>query len=585
MIPFCTTLEIVNPPAYEITVNSPFDGEIQADNRVTLREAIALSNGTITINELTQEEQKNVQPIPQSEPTENRIGSRIEFNLPPDQTTIYLQDALPPILTDGTIIDGTTQRGYQRDEIATNKTNLIQGLDRQKIGAVSTPIVAISVRKSESIPYGLRVTGDRVLIRGLSLYGFNQEQNAIAQPPPANIIIGCQPPLSSHSRRTQRELSSPPQPPNSGETQRELSSPSQPTNFGETQRELSSPSQPTNFGETQRELSSPPQPPNSGGSVIIQNNWLGISPRQEKPKMTSAFGIVIWNGTQGKIIHNHISHNDSSGILTSINADYLFVQNNIISNNGLRGMADGIRLEGKVDQTRIRDNYIHSNGGSGIYLFKPEGAVGILNNRITNNAQKIDQAAIYLMGNNHRIVDNRISQENGSGIVVGGYPQKDFPGDDSASGNIIARNRFGNMGGMSIDLITRNHTGVRAFNLGDGVNPPRRSLQRRNDTGNAAVQTPEFISSEFFRLNGVVEIKGKADPKVVIELYRVDGEGELSVPLGMVETNETGEFVFRSQSLYPGQQLSAVAVDLTYGTSEPATAAIIQSLERGGKGE
>ena len=537
MIPFCTTLEIVNPPAYEITVNSPFEGEIQADNRVTLREAIALSNGTITINELTREEQKNVQPIPQSEPTENRIGSRIEFNLPPDQTTIYLQDALPPILTDGTIIDGTTQSGYQRDEIATNKAKPIQSLDRQKIGAVSSPVVAISVRKSESIPYGLRVTGDRVLIRGLSLYGFKQEKNTIAQPPPANIIIGCQPPLSPNSRGTQRELSS------------------------------------------------PPQPPNSGGSVIIQNNWLGISPRQEKPKMTSAFGVVIWNGTQGKIINNRITHNDSSGILTSINADYLFVQNNIISNNGLRGMADGIRLEGNVDQARIRDNYIHSNGGSGIYLFKPEGAVGILNNRITNNAQKIDQAAIYLMGQNHRIVDNRISQENGSGIVVGAYPQKDFPGDDSASGNIIARNRFGNMGGMSIDLITRNHTGVRAFNLGDGMNPPRQSLQRRNDTGNGAVQTPEFISSEFFRLNGVVEIKGKADPKVVIELYRVDGEGELSVPLGMVETDEKGEFVFRSQRLYPGQQLSAVAVDLTYGTSEPATAAIIQSLERGGNGE
>ena len=125
MIPFCVPLDI-NPPAYEITVNSPFDGEITPNFELTLREAIALSNGTLSLNELTTEEQKNVKLISENESKNNRVGSRIEFNLPPEQTTIYLEKALPPLLTDGTIIDGTTQSGYQQNEIATEKVSQIQ---------------------------------------------------------------------------------------------------------------------------------------------------------------------------------------------------------------------------------------------------------------------------------------------------------------------------------------------------------------------------------------------------------------------------------------------------------------------------
>ncbi|MEL6162036.1 MAG: hypothetical protein AAFR18_22735, partial [Cyanobacteria bacterium J06627_32] len=46
----------------KVTVNSPLDGPIQADAVVTLREAIALANGTLNITDLSATEQSQVQP-------------------------------------------------------------------------------------------------------------------------------------------------------------------------------------------------------------------------------------------------------------------------------------------------------------------------------------------------------------------------------------------------------------------------------------------------------------------------------------------------------------------------------------------
>ncbi|MGF1676735.1 MAG: cell envelope biogenesis protein OmpA, partial [Rivularia sp. (in: cyanobacteria)] len=57
-----------------VTVNSNRDGAIQADDVLTLREAIAIANGNLPLEQLSTVEKSLVSTANQS---------RIEFNLPP----------------------------------------------------------------------------------------------------------------------------------------------------------------------------------------------------------------------------------------------------------------------------------------------------------------------------------------------------------------------------------------------------------------------------------------------------------------------------------------------------------------------
>ena len=65
-----------------VTVNSNQDGAIQADGNLTLREAIAIVNGNLPLEQLSSAEKSLV--------SNESSQSRINFNLPPQQTTITL---------------------------------------------------------------------------------------------------------------------------------------------------------------------------------------------------------------------------------------------------------------------------------------------------------------------------------------------------------------------------------------------------------------------------------------------------------------------------------------------------------------
>ncbi|NJL49580.1 MAG: cell envelope biogenesis protein OmpA, partial [Leptolyngbyaceae cyanobacterium SM2_5_2] len=71
-------------PAYSLTVNSPLDGPVTADQALTLREAIELANGSLAPEQLSPAEQALVQPGAAGS------GSQIGFSLPDGQTTIAL---------------------------------------------------------------------------------------------------------------------------------------------------------------------------------------------------------------------------------------------------------------------------------------------------------------------------------------------------------------------------------------------------------------------------------------------------------------------------------------------------------------
>lgn len=492
-----------------VVVNSNQDSVIQADGELTLREAIALVNGTLLPDQLSATERIQVEPT--------TATSHITFDLPSGQTTILLTSQLPDLEAPHLIIDGTTQPGYDASS-----------------GELSPPIVAIAPASQTEILRGLTITADHITIRGLSLYGFTSTHRDTASTPPADIFISHRLP-----------------PPDRNQIQ------------------------PPDRNSPFRDRDLPPQ------NVVIENNWLGISPSTDAinrvpptPIPRSAFGVYVFNTTNTIIQNNYIANHDGSGIITAVNAENLQIRENQIENNGIAGIPDAIRLEGQINNTRVESNQIRGNAGSGVFLFKPEGSVVIRNNQIESNGRRLRRAAIHLLGSGHQVIDNVIQDQPGEGVVVGAFPRSDR--------NIIQNNRFARLTGLSIDLIAQLNTAVEDFQRGDGLNPQRNSPNRRRETGNAAINTPEFLSPEFLIINGQVNIDGVADPNSQIDLYQVNEPnalaGPLSEPIATTITDAEGRFSFTLDALPVGTVISAIATDPQYGTSEPARNAIIRAI-------
>ncbi len=507
-------------PAFNITVNSNQDGPVQADGQLTLREALLVVNGSLTLDKLSPAEQAQITP--------STAGSRIGFNLPAGQTTIRLKSLLPDLVQPNTMIDGTTQPGYATAKPVINEISLY------------SPVVAITPAAGIELFRGFVITADNVTIRGLSLYGFTQSHAWTASTPPADIFIGHRLPPPDISK--------------------------QPT--------------PANFAPFYRD-DLPPQ------NVVIEENWLGVmpsplagqsqgasgeapTPEELQPVMPqgdrSAFGVSVFNGIGTTVRRNWIANHEGSAIITSVNAEKLDVKDNVLVGNGLAGMPDAIRLEGKINQTQITSNLICGNDGSGVYLFKPEGSAQITDNLIVFNGRRLRRAAIYLMGNNNQVKNNQIRFQAGPGVVVAGYPR--------SSQNAIQANRFSNLEGLSIDLVTEHNAGVYDYQIGDGPNPKRNSVERRQDTGNGAINAPEFIARELVTTDNTVLVVGTADPGSQIEIYRAanqqDGFGPLGEPVATTAADAQGKFSVPVSNLKPGEEISAIATLPAYGTSEPA---------------
>lgn len=132
---------------------------------------------------------------------------------------------------------------------------------------------------------------------------------------------------------------------------------------------------------------------------------------------------------------------------------------------------------------------------------------------------------------------------------------------------------------MSIDLNTQQNLDVSDFQVGDGPNPRRDSPNRRLETGNGAINAPEFKQRAFPPTGNSVTLQGKADRGSQVTIYRLGdyqrGYGALSEPLATVPVDENRNFSTTVANLQTGDVVSAIATDPQYGTSEPALAAII----------
>ena len=150
---------------------------------------------------------------------------------------------------------------------------------------------------------------------------------------------------------------------------------------------------------------------------------------------------------------------------------------------------------------------------------------------------------------------------------------------------------------MSIDLNSRHRTSNPFFKLGDGVNPPRDSGNRRKDTANQGINAPQFLSREFYLIDERVHLDGVAEPEAEVTLYQVESavpskvkpniifsntkhHGPLSIPLQKTTADKRGRFTFTLTKATPGTVLSAIATKPEYGTSEPALNTMIKSLDR-----
>lgn len=498
------TQVLSEPGALQVTVNSTADGTVQADDMLTLREAIEVVNGTLTLSNLSAAEQQLV--------SSSSSTSTIRFSLPAEQTAIELTSVLPAI-TRSVVIDGTTQPGYT-------------GLSATAEIDVPVPVVTIRPERESEVFRGITIAADNVVVRGLNLYGFNAGSRITQSTPPADIFI------SHKAIPMNREAAK------------------------------------SSSRSTER----------SPSGVVIEQNWLGLTIDEKMPERPSGFGISVFDSLGTTIRRNRVEYHNGSAVITGREANNLKVVENIIVGNGLSGMPDAIRLDGQIENGLISDNLICGNDGSGIFLFKPEGAVSISNNDIRFNGQRLRRAAVYVMGNNHQILNNKIVNQRGSGVVVTAYGKG--PNTQSRN-NVVKDNQFDNLEGLSIDLNARRGNEPQNFRQGDGINPQRNSRNRRQDTGNGAVNAPRFVSPEFFIIDGNAVIQGRADAGSEIQLYRstgnVNGYGPLTEPIATAIADKKGNFEIVVDAA-GGEVLSAIATDSQYGTSEPARNITLRSL-------
>lgn len=548
---------------YTLSVTSPQDGPIAPDQHLTLREAIALTNGDLTLGDLSTAEQAQVtSPSTASQ-------SEIQLNLPPG-ATLTLQSLLPPLRQPGLLLKA----------------------DRPMTLAPAQPF---------GLPWGLLVLADGITVEGLGFRGFGSPQSSL-YPFVGAVVVTQGQMLYDLDRLDSIAQTTPPK------NLRLVGNQFQGNAFGVVLFEASHATLTGNQFLRQ-----------SGSAVITGKLAEGL--RLERN--------VFWangSGPQGDAVRlegtidgatltqNTFCQNPGTALFLFKPEGSIAVTDNLFYGNGgwhedwheglgqpwSRNFKGNLRaMEPGADQSADQDAdpWVTAispdlNPESSPDL-NPDPAPGLTAESLVtlgDRASAIDRAmdpmplplpipmnstaaAIYLMGSGHQITHNLIYGQAGPGVAVAGYPR--------SIGNRIQNNRFAHLQGLSIDLVTRQATDPQAYRLADGPNPPRQSHNRRSDTGNGAVQTPQFVGSEFFPFGTTVTLSGTADPGVTVDLYRVLASpnpwGSLGEPVSQTTSDDEGKYTFVLETWQLGDRFSAIATHGEDGTSEPAPPVLIRS--------
>lgn len=489
------------------------------DNVITLREAIGLINGNLKLTDLTETERRQVsRPVMSNEQYQNFPVSRIEFQLPTNQTTIRVQQLLPAIVKSGVVIDGRN---------SSNVANSIPGFNvvatmEESETATENPTIALTTEKGREVARGLTISANGVTVKNLAIAGFTTQHLSTATEPPADIFI-----TAIQNQDVRQETLE------------------------------------TEFAPK---------------DITIVNNWLGRLP-QGKPEMRSAFGVSIFNGNAVTVKGNTIADHDGSGIITSVQARDFRIQNNLIEKNGMAGMPDALRIEGDIAGGEIFQNLIQENAGSGLYLFNPKGAIKVYQNRILNNSQRYIRAAIFVTGQQHQVFDNQISQQSGAGIVVAAYPASygnkilhnqftDIKGLPIDLVSQINTNPSDYQNGDGVNRITDSRErGEKTGNA--GINAP-------------TLISNEFFLSPIDRTielsgttlpNADVEIY-----KIPNSSNLTDQTLNSAIRIATVRSDSQNKFSVILKDLKPGDRLAATVTTDNFGTSEMSRPVVIREL-------
>ncbi len=393
------------PSFYQITVTSNQD-TIQPDARITLREAIEVTNGTLDYNQLSKLEKAQIKPS---------SSNSIQFNLPVNQTVILLGRSLPNVIKP-VIIDGTTQPGYD----ATTEL-----FEQNK--AVRKPIVEITPANNIQILRGLTLTSDSITIRGLNLYGFTSIHGLTASTPPADIFISHPNPPPDISAQNPPAENSPfnNTPPKDIRIEQ---------NWLGVKSDRTLPSTRSAFGVSVF----------NGLNTIIQNNWIAnhdssaiiTSVNAENTQVIS--NIITSNGLAGMpdgiriegnvnrstIASNHICGNDGSGIYLFKPDGSVKIDNNTVVHNGRRLRRAAIYITGQ--NHTITNNIIAHQTAAGVVVGSNPVSTG---NQIAHNQfSDLEGLSIDLNTNNNTDVSD---WQKGDGL----NPDRNSPNRRKDTGN------------------------------------------------------------------------------------------------------------------------------------------------------
>jgi parallel beta-helix repeat protein len=236
--------------------------------------------------------------------------------------------------------------------------------------------------------------------------------------------------------------------------------------------------------------------------TVSGNRLLGISTNATISAITRiSDGITLMKCTRFRIRDNYISDVEQTGIDIGYNSDENYVDNNTVTGM-TRTNAFGVQAAMRIGLCSEKDtlirNVITNNTGTNF-----KGGVWI-------DRSTLSQAGVTVKNNSYHVIqENRISGNNGSGVVLS---------TNSTGGcfyNKITRNSFYENTGLGIDLNLTGTTGTTAVSLNDDTD---------GDAGPNFIQNFPIIDSVKAISGNRLILYGKAPAGSTVEFYLNDGQ-------------------------------------------------------------
>jgi parallel beta-helix repeat protein len=360
-------------------------------------------------------------------------GTTVRFDIPTNDPgysngvyTIYVTGQLPPLVSDGTVIDATTQPGY-----------------------AGSPIVAVDgsqvLPQTEFTIGGIYFYAGNCTVRGLALDNFvDSGINLLYNYCASNHVEGCYIGLAPNGSNAA---------PNGYEGVN-IGAGAHANVLGGTnasQRNVISGN--SGYGITITST-------NSNGNVV-SGNYIGLDATGTFAVSNTYNGIGIWGGSCSNIIGgpaagagNVISGNVADGIyISDINTIGMVVQGNYIGVNAsgtgaVSNSANGVYIIGGSSGNVVANNVVSGNAGYGLFISDPGSSNDVVQgnfigtdakgtNAVSNGYMGVgvwSGAANNLIGGTSAAERNIISGNGNNGISLGGA---------GSGGNIIEGNYIG----------------------------------------------------------------------------------------------------------------------------------------------